>query len=336
MPVSMLYNAGVHSHGGRRVAIVKTYFGAGGFVLPNGTGEAPPGEGGYCWIDIEKPTDEDLLWLQNAYNFHPLTIEDTRHFDQRAKVEEYDTYLFITMAVPRHLPVYEDVQADELQAYLGAGYLVTVHTDPVEAMDRVRQRLLTDTGKLKTSPDFLLYLLADQFVDRYFAIIDDIEDEIEKLEDEILAQPDRETLNRVFKLKQQLVYMRRTAGPERDLFHSLSGSRFVQISSQTGIYFRDIYDHVVRIYEGIETSRDLLSNALDAYLSVVSNRLNEVMKRLTVIATIFMPLSFIVGFGGMNFQLLPFGNALAFAIIMFFMIATPATMMIWFWRNHWM
>jgi magnesium transporter len=324
------------------MTIAKAYFGAGGVILPNEDGSKDEAtgnktvKGAYCWVDIEQPTDEDLQWLEKTYNFHPLTIEDCRHFDQRAKVEEYDTYLFITMAVPRHLPVYQDIEADELHAYLGADYLVTVHTDASDAVAKVKQRLLADKGKLKTSPDFVLHMLADQLVDRYFVILDDMEDEIERLEDEIIAQPDRDTLNRIFKLKQQLVYMRKTAGPERELFHTLSGRRFPQISSRSELYYRDLYDHIVRIYEGIETSRDLLSNALDAYLSVVSNHLNEVMKKLTVVATIFMPLSFIAGFGGMNFQQLPFDNPLAFAALMLVMGATPIAMMIWFWRRRYM
>jgi magnesium transporter len=317
---------------------VMTHFGAGGVILPNG-GDGrveKTGKGAYSWVDIAEPTDQDLVWLEETYKFHPLTIEDCRHFNQRAKVEEYDGYLFITLAVPRPAPPGQDMQADELQAFVGADYLVTVHDNILEAVETVRRRLLADKGKIKTSPDFLLYLLADQLVDRYFPIMDDIEEEIGKLEDEILAQPDRQTLNRIFMLKQQLVYLRKTAGPKRELFHALSGRRFPLISARTELYFRDVYDHLVRIYEVIETSRDLLSNALDAYLSVVSNRLNEVMKRLTLVATVFMPLSFIVGFGGMNFEAIPFAEPLAFLLIVAVIVLTPLIMMIWFWRKEWM
>lgn len=316
---------------------VTTLFGAGGVLS---TVESMPADktarGAYTWVDIDQPTEEDLQWLETTYHFHPLTIEDCRHFDQRAKVEEYDSYLFITLAVPRRLPIYQDMEADELHAYLGADYLVTVHAAPLAAVERVRQRLTADRGKLKTSPDYLLYLIIDLMVDDYFAILDDIDDEIERLEDEVIARPDRGTLHNIFQLKQQLVYMRKTAGPERELFHALSGRRYAQISSRTDLYFRDVYDHVVRIYEGIEASRDLLSNALDAYLSSVSNHLNDVMKRLTVVATIFMPLSFIVGFGGMNFTALPFDNRLAFAAVMAIMLITPAAMLAWFVRKEWM
>ena len=317
------------------MSITTTHFGPGGVVLANGAVDKT-GKGAYRWLDVARPTEEELLWLQDTYNFHPLTIEDCRHFNQRAKVEEYDGYLFITMVIPHASANGEDMEADELHSYLGHEYLVTVHDDPLPALDLVRQRLLADRGKAKTSSDFLLYLISDQLVDRYFPLLDDIEDEIGVLEDKIIERPDRDTLSRIFTLKQQLVYMRKTAGPERDVFHALSGRRFPEVSARSELYFRDIYDHLVRIYEGIETSRDLLSNALDAYLSVVSNRLNEVMKRLTVIATIFMPLSFIVGFGGMNLQQLPFGNWLFFGTIMAAIVLTPLTMLFWFSRRDWM
>ncbi len=317
--------------------ITRTNFGAGGVILPPGAQtNGKNGKGAYYWIDIDAPTDDDLLWLESTYNFHPLTIEDCRQFDQRAKVQEYDGYLFITMTVPRHGSLYEDMQADELHAYLGSDYLITVHTTPLPGLEIVRQRLAADKGKLKTSPDFLLYQVTDQLIEGYFKILDDLEDEIGVLEDEIVANPDRDTLNRIFKLKQQLVYMRKSSGPERDLFHALSGRRFPLVGIKTEFYFRDLYDQIVRIYEGIETSRDLLSNAFDAYLSVVSNRLNEVMRRLTIIATIFMPLSFIVGFGGMNLTALPFDNPVFFLTIMALIVVTPLTMMIWFWRRSWM
>jgi len=319
------------------MARVTTHFGAGGVLCPAAEKPADkPGKGAYIWVDIGEPTDDDLQWLETAYNFHPLTIEDCRHFDQRAKVEEYDSYIFITMAVPRRLPIYQDMEADELHAYVGADYLVTVHATPLDAVERVRQRLSADRGKLKTSPDFLLHSITDLLVDRYFDILDDMEDEIERLEDEILTRPDRATLHSIFLLKQQLVYMRKTAGPERELFHALSGRRYAQISSRTELYFRDVYDHIVRIYEGIETSRELLGNALDAYLSSVSNRLNDVMKRLTLVATIFMPLSFIVGFGGMNFTAIPFESRIAFGLLMAVIVSTPLLMLAWFWRKDWM
>lgn len=318
--------------------VTKLTFGPGGVLVRHAAGDGAAdkgGKGAFVWTDLAQPTEDDLTSLQQTFGFHPLTIEDCRHFNQRAKVEEYDPYIFITMAIPE-LTTDGGVDADELHAFLGADFLVTVHDDDLPALEQVRQRVTLETGKLKMSPDFLLYLISDALIDQYFPVLDDIEETIGVLEDEIVARPDRDTLNRIFSLKQQLVYLRKTAAPERELFYSLSGRRFAQINGRTEIYFRDIYDHMVRIYEVIETSRDLLGNALDAYLSVVSNRLNEVMRRLTIIATIFMPLSFIVGFGGMNFTALPFDSPIALFILLSLIVLTPLAMMMWFLRRDWL
>lgn len=307
-------------------------------VSPESSLAAPalPERHACSWVDICPPTEADLAWLEKTYGFHALTIEDCRNFNQRAKVEEYDGYLFITMAVPRASPLGQPMDADELHAYLGPDYLVTVHERALEGLEHVRQRLATDKSADPPMPDFLFYLLADQLVDRYFPILDQIEDHIGEIEDEVVAHPDPTTLSEVFLLKQRLVYMRRTSGQARELFHALSGRRFPLISSRTEFYLRDVHDHLVRIYDIIEMSRDLLSNALDAYLSVQSNRLSEVMKRLTLVATIFMPLSFVVGFGGMNFVAMPFDRPLAFAVTIFLILVTPALMLIWFWRRNWL
>jgi magnesium transporter len=173
-------------------------------------------------------------------------------------------------------------------------------------------------------------------VDAIFPLLDTIEDDIDELEDEILDKPNQASLHRVFDLKRQLVFLRKIVGPMRDAMDVLADTRYEFIDPRTALYYRDTYDHLVRIYDLIETSRDLLSNALDAYLSTVSNRLNEVMKRLTLITTIFMPISFVVGFGGMNFTHLPFDDARAFGLVLALLIVTPILMFVWFWRSKWM
>jgi magnesium transporter len=172
--------------------------------------------------------------------------------------------------------------------------------------------------------------------DVYFPMLDEIEDEIDQLEDAILENATQATMHRIFALKQQLVFLRKITAPMRDVMNALASTRYGLIDAQTALYFRDAYDHLTRIYDLIETSRDLLGNALDAYLSTVSNRLNEVMKRLTLITTIFMPISFLVGFGGMNFQQMPFDNPIAFGILISLLVIAPITMFVWFWRSRWM
>lgn len=313
-------------------------FGAGGGVRVEDAETPPalPGGGRCLWVDLDQATDEQLLWLQTTFGFHPLTIEDVRVFNQRAKVEEYDGYLFITYAIPRLNTTDEVIDADELHAFLGRNYLVTIHEIPLAGIDTVRQRILANHASgPELTPDFLYYLISDILVDTYFPLVDRLEEDIDSVEDDVVTQPDRATLTRIFLLKQHLIYMRKTAGPKREVFNALAGTRYALISDRTRYYFRDIYDHLVRVYEVIETSRELLSNALDAYLSVVSNRLNDVMKRLTLIATIFMPLSFVAGVGGINFTDMPFSNTRAFVLFWLVIIVSMICMLIYFRRKDW-
>jgi magnesium transporter len=293
----------------------------------------PAPDGGIVWLDLSAPTADDLSWLARAYNFHPLALEDCRHFDQRAKVEPYDGYLFISVdAVTR---ANGDMLAQELEVFLGADYLITVHREPIAALDEMRVRCVSDSRTGKYRADMLFYQIVDHMVDAIFPLIDEMDDEIDDLEDEILAKPTQASLQRLFELKRQLVFLRKIVGPMRDAMDVLADTRYEFIDPRTALYYRDTYDHLVRIYDLIEISRDLLGNALDAYLSSVSNRLNEVMKRLTLLTTIFMPISFLVGFGGMNFVQIPFDNPVAFGIMLALLIVVPTGMLIWFWRSKW-
>lgn len=293
----------------------------------------PEPNGNIVWLDVATPTDDDLNWLVREYNFHPLAIEDCRHFDQRAKVEPYEGYLFISVdAVTRQNG---ELSAQEMEVFLGADYLITVHREPLAAIETMRARCVTDRRTGAYRADMLLYQIIDQMVDAFFPLLDEIEDEIDELEDAILEHATHATMQRIFALKQQLVNLRKIVAPMREAMNALASTRYELIHPRTAVYYRDIYDHLVRIYDLIETSRDLLGNVLDAYLSTVSNRLNEVMKRLTLLTTIFMPISFLVGFGGMNFTQLPFDNPTAFGVMLALLVIVPTGMMIWFWRSKW-
>ncbi len=308
--------------------------------LENGTAVALPGDAtrpaaGDCivWLDVDAPTEADLAWLDHTYHFHPLTIEDVRNLNQRAKIESYEDYLFLSLTTT--VRTNGDLQARELEVFLGPDYLITAHREPVDALDVARAHLKKNQQAVTFRPDFLLYVIADSMVDRFFPLLDEIEDEIDTLEDQILENATQATLHHIFTLKQQLVFLRKITGPMRDVMIALAGTRYGLVDAHSALYFRDVYDHLVRIYDLIETSRDLLGNSLDAYLSTVSNRLNEVMKRLTLIATIFMPISFLVGLGGVNFQQMPFDSPLAFGVLVVFLILVPTSMLVWFWRSRW-
>ncbi|MBI3913162.1 MAG: magnesium/cobalt transporter CorA [Chloroflexi bacterium] len=300
-----------------------------GAIKPIATTAVRPRAGrGTIWLDVSAPSDEDLAWLVREYKFHPLAIEDCKNFNQRAKVEDYSNYLFLSFTTSTLAN--GELVVQEMEAFLGPNYLITVHREPLPALDAARKYATN-----KTRADFLLYLFADHMTDAYFPLLDEIDDEIDTLEDQILENPTRETLQRIFTLKQQLIHLRKVTGPMREVMNRLAGTRDPMIDARTALYFRDVYDHLTRIYELIETSRDLLGNALDAYLSTVSNRLNEVMKRLTLFTTVFMPISFLVGFAGINFQQMPFDNPTAFSILLATLVIFPSAMLIWFVRSKW-
>jgi magnesium transporter len=291
---------------------------------------------GLLWIDLASPTEAELTKLQSTFEFHPLSIEDSSHFRQRAKVDQYEGYLFITLYSHRFDPAIKSITPEELHVFLGSNYLVTVHQNPLPALNRARARYERETEAFKKEADFFLYLITDELVDSYFPLLDGIANRIDVVEEKIEFEPARDLMQEIFSLKQQLIYLRRMAGPQREVFLSLSTRHFELINAQVAVYFQDVYDHGVRIYEMVDTLRDLLGNALDAYYSATSIHLNEVMKRLTLVATIFMPLTVITGFGGMNFNHIPFHDAKAFGLLLAAMIFVPLVMLFWFKKKKYL
>ncbi len=288
------------------------------------------------WIDLQGQDDPTLQGLADRFGFHPLTIEDCLHIDQRPKLEEYGDYLFVVIhgfACPTGKTT--DVAPQELHLFLGSGYLVTVHTEAMEPLERVWQRVAGEPALGRRGADFLAYLVADAVVDANFPILDLISDHLEEIENAVLERAQRSDLARIFSLKRTLVEMRKVLSPERDVFSLLSKRGDPRVSEKTSLYFRDIYDHLSRIAEGLEAARDLLGNALDAYLSMSANRTNEIMKRLTLLSAVFLPLTFVTGFFGQNFQHLPYASdALMYSMIAA-CVAIPTGMVLLFRRSGW-
>ncbi|MBI4758661.1 MAG: magnesium/cobalt transporter CorA, partial [Chloroflexi bacterium] len=266
--------------------------------------------------------------------FHPLAIEDCRTQNQRPKLEEYPGYLFLVLHAPRAGTTADEIILDELHIFLSHRYLVTVHDGPLAATQETWERC-QQNSHLNKGISHLFYVVCDRLVDNFFPLLDTIDEEIDRLEDVIVSSPSRQVLDNIFGMKQNLVHLRKIAAPEREVFNSLLYRRDPYLQAETFIYLRDVHDHLVRVYETIDSYRDLMSNALDAYLSTVSNNLNEVMKRLTVIATIFMPLSFLVGFWGQNFQQLPFDRPQFFVLSLVAIATVPAIMLLWFRLRGW-
>jgi magnesium transporter len=297
---------------------------------------SPPGEGARRWIDLTRPDEADLRLLGDRFGFHPLALEDCAHRDQRPKAEEYGDHLFIVTQG------FECPHADlsklhwlELHAFVGTNYLVTVHDGAVLAVEQVWKRVTADPTPFRYGAAFVYYLLADELVDDNFPILDQIADDLEAIEDAVLTRPSTSDLGRIFALKHQLVTMRKVLSPQRDVMAMLSKRGDAHISERTALYFRDVYDHLARIVESIEANRDLLGNALDAYLSATSQRTNEIMKALAILSAVFMPLTFITGFFGQNFEGLPFSSRILMWGMLASLVASPLAMLLWFKSRKW-
>lgn len=300
----------------------------------------PPGV--FRWIDLQGQDDAQLELLRERFDFHPLAIEDCSHLDQRPKLEEYGDHLFI-VTQGFHCPDAQvhDLELRELHGFIGDRFLVTVHETAIAAVERVLTRLKSDARPMERGVDFIYYLLADGMVDDVFPVLDRIADELEDLEDAVLSSPKHDDLKRIFELKHHLVHMRKVLSPQRDVLGVLTKRGDSKISERTALYLRDVYDHLVRINESIESNRDLLGNALEAYLSATAQRTNEIMKHLTILSAVFLPLAFVVGFFGQNFDNFPFMKEWVHSdALMWVMVAiclfTPLTMVLWFRKRGWL
>jgi len=303
---------------------------------------APPPEGVLRWIDLRSQDEAQLELLRERFDFHPLAIEDCAHHDQRPKLEEYRDHLFlVTQGFACAGDKVHELELHELHTFLGERFMVTVHLGNIAALESVWRRLAGDPKLMGRGLDFVYYLVADGIVDDNFPILDMIAEELESLEDSVLSSPKRSDLSRIFELKHHLVAMRRVLSPQRDVLGLLAKRGDAQISDRTALYLRDVYDHLVRINESIESNRDLLGNALDAYLSAVGQRTNEIMKALTIMSAVFLPLAFVVGFFGQNFDNFPglkeWVHSDALMYVMFTLcIGIPVGMLAWFKKKNWL
>ncbi len=313
---------------------VRVYDAAG--VLTDGD-EALLDAPGLKWVDVESPDEPLLQRLAERFGLHRLEVEDCLHLDQRPKLEEYPGHQFIVLqGFDCPTEKLDDLEMHELHLMLGPDWLISVHQRAAAAIEVARGRMTADPkGSFGRGVDYLAYLLADALVDQSFPLLDRLNDEIELLEERIFTQrPAQVLMQRAFDLKRVFVQLRRVLSPQRDVVGLLSRRGLPHVSERTALYFRDVYDHLVRIAEQIESGRDLVGNAVDAYLSVVANRTSDISKQLTLFASIFMPLSFIVGFFGQNFE------GIAEHRFLYWMLGSvvvlPTAMLWWFRRRDWL
>src|SRR6266516_6155364 len=251
----------------------------------------------FFWVDVDQPDAADYAILRDVFKFHPLAVEDSEKFEQRAKIDDYDDYVFIVVygAVP------DEDRLVEVHCFYSEKFLVTVHRDEAQAFTEVRQRYVK-RNKID-HPGKLLYRIIDALVDSFFPVLADFDDRIDELENQTFLNASDAQLQEIFQMKRLLVGMRKAITPQRDMFAGLIGgvAELPGMTEEDERYFRDIYAHLIRISDLIDTHRDLLTSSMDVYLSTVSNRLNTVMKQLTIMATVFLPLTFITGFFGQSF-----------------------------------
>ena len=262
-------------------------------------------EGNIIWADVSDPTSEDFEELAEEFGFHHLSIEDCQNAHQRPKVEEYTGYYFIVLYEAELAGPDDRLELRELNIFLGKNYLVTVHSRPVRAIATASRLWHQWTDRADQGAGLLAYLLIDGIVDDYLPLLDIMSDRMDDLEDSIFGEWRPESIEEIFSIKKKLLYLRRAITPLRDVFNMLLRREQPIFSRETHVYFQDVFDHLIRVADTIDTLRDMLGSTMDAYLSVSGNRMNQVMKRLTSISTILMSVTLVAGIYGMNFVLMP-------------------------------
>ncbi len=292
----------------------------------------------FFWLDIHDPKTADLEILREEFGFHPLSLEDSWQFNQRPKIDDYDGYVFLVV-----FGASGATDADglvEVHCFYSDRFLITLHRDDAPSLEALRLRYVKRDAPVD-DPARLLHGVVDGLVDSFFPRLSAIDDRIDVLEDGIFLDADDEQLQEIFSMKRALVSMRKVISPQRDLFSSIVAGveDFPGMTDDDQRYFRDVYDHLIRIGDMVDTYRDLLTGAMDVYLSTVSNRLNAVMKQLAIIATVFMPLTFLTGFFGQNLGWMVahstgLGHFLIFGLGLELM--TLGIVLTYFWRKGWL
>jgi magnesium transporter len=290
------------------------------------------------WVDMESPTEADERVLLDVFHFHPLTVEDCRENRHYPKVEEFEDYLYFIVHGVTADTSPERFNTIELDGFLGANYIITYHHESFRSIANVKQLIRTTPVACQRGPVFLMHQILDQVVDYYSPVLDGFDDRIDKLEDDIfnLRKPNNLILSEIMELKRSVLRLRRISGKQMDILYRMSRGEFALITEDMRPFYRDVYDHLVRVVDLSESYRDLISGSLEAYLSVVSNRLNEIMKVLTIFSAIMLPLTFIAGVYGMNFDHMPeLHSKYGYYAVWILMVIVAIAMLLFFRRRGW-
>lgn len=292
----------------------------------------------YFWLDLTDPGKDEIDALGEIFSFHPLALEDMLKRGQRPKLDDFGDYMFLVYHGVGEVEDGSQIALEEVHAFLSGGYIVTSHQGRCSALEEARERL---EAKSPRSEQFVIYRVLDGLTDTFFPVLDRLDERMERLDGEIFDRPLPSQLEEITTLRRELVALRRVVTPQRDLL-ARGVDDILEIpglEADSRNYFRDVYDHAIRISDQIDSYRDLLAGTRDAYLSVVSNRLNQITKQLTVVATIFLPLSFVVGFFGQNFKWLVegIGSEVDFLILgIGSLLLSVVGLLIWFRRGSYL
>ncbi len=291
------------------------------------------------WINIDGLHDVPVIEKIGRYfNLHPLLLEDILNTEQRPKMEDFGDHIFLVVKMLYYDEQAEQIEAEQVSLILGSSWVISFQERPGDVFNAVRERIQKGKGRIrKLGADYLAYSLLDTIVDNYFIIMEKFGDMIEDTEAELATNPTPQTLQAIRTMKKEMVFLRKSVWPLRELVSSLERGESPLIHESTGVYLRDVYDHTIQVIDTVESFRDMISGMLDIYLSSISNRMNEVMKVLTIFAAIFIPLTFIVGIYGMNFEYMPelrwhwgyFG-------ILIIMTSVVSIMLFYFKRKKWL
>jgi len=290
------------------------------------------------WIDMHEPTEVEDHILLDVFHFHPLTVEDCRETRNSPKVEEFPAYLYFVVHGVRADTSPDHFNTIELDGFLGKNYVITYHHEKFRSIDNVKQLLQTSPTACQRGSAFLLYQILDQIVDYYSPVLDDFDERIDRLEDDIftLDRPTKTILEEIMDLKRGVLRLRRISAKQKEVILRMSRGEFPLIEPNILPFYRDIHDHIGRVTDLAENYRDLISGAMEAYLSVVSNRMNEIMKVLTIFSAIMLPLTFIAGVYGMNFEHMPeLATRYGYFVVWGIMLFVAVGMLGLFWLRGW-
>ncbi len=291
------------------------------------------------WINIDGIQQVDIIEaIGKHFGVHPLVLEDIVNTGQRPKMEDFGNYIFVVLKMIYYDEKEDEIKTEQVSLLISQNFVISFQEREGDVFNPIRERIRGSKGRIrKMGADYLAYALMDGVIDNYFVILEKVGEKLEGMEEELVTNPTPETLQAIHNLKKDMIFLRKSVWPLREVIGGLERGESKLVQESTQIYFRDVYDHTIQVMDAIETSRDMLSGMLDIYLSSVSNRMNEVMKVLTIIATIFIPLTFIAGIYGMNFQNMPeLGWRWGYFAVLIVMVSIGISMLAYFKRKKWL